>query len=120
MTGPAGTLSSRVVALAMGQKGRTAARKRTIRRALQREQRTTTRPQSPTGIASEKVGMARVGEDGGFEELDGLRVQMDTDEERLAKTMSDFDMLCAHRDAVARACQVWSECVCARATAGER
>jgi hypothetical protein len=64
--------------------------------------------------------MARVGEDGGFEELDGLRVQMDADEERLAKTLSDFDMLCAHRDAVARACQVWSECVCARATAGER
>ena len=100
------------------EKGRT--RKcRLIRKALQREQCTTTRPQSPTGIASGEVGMARVGEDG-FEELDGLRVQMDADEERLAKTMSDFDMLCAHRDAVARACQVWSECVCARATAGER
>jgi hypothetical protein len=98
---------------------RQSAKKRSIRRALQREQRTTTTPQSPTGIASGEVGMARVGEDG-FEELDGLRVQMDADEERLAKTMSDFDMLCAHRDAVARACQVWSECVCARATAGER
>ena len=63
-------------------------------------------------------GMALVGDERerGYEELELARVQMDRDEERLAKIMSDFDMLCTHRDALARACQVNTRagaCACA-------
>ncbi len=53
-------------------------------------------------------GMALVDDERerGYGELELAREQMDRDEERLAKIMSDFDMLCTHRDALARACQV--------------
>ena len=41
------------------------------------------------------------------DELEDLRVQMDEDEMKLANLISDFDMLHAHSDAVARTRQVY-------------
>lgn len=41
-----------------------------------------------------------------YAELEGLREQMDEDEETLAKTMADYELLRIHSEAVAQARQV--------------